>query len=270
MKDNVIIMNLWPSEPPHSNGFSGPEVNVDGKLGHISQAQLWIYQPQPENSLHSAILIFPGGGFFSVNMESMGVVTARRLAERGFTAIVVKYRSPNGIPEIVGEDALQAMLVVKENAPLWEVDLNKVGVWGYSCGGNITSWLCNTAIDYLRPNFQILFYPVVSFKDDFTHVPTRENFLGKDPNPELITEYSSELHVNPKTPPTFIALSNNDLVAPPLATVNYYTALHKHHVPASMYIFPTGGHGWTFDSNFEYLSVCSELLHKWLKPIVEL
>lgn len=270
MKESAVIMNLWPSNPPHSNGLTGPEVHIDGKIGHISQAQLWLYQPAPENNLHSAILIFPGGGYFNVNMESMGIAFAKWLASRGFTAVVAKYRSPNGIPEIVGEDALQAMLVMQQKATEWDIDPKKIGVCGYSSGGNTASWLCNTAPDNLRPNFQILFYPVISFKDDFTHVPTRENFLGKDASPELIAEHSNELHVNAKTPVTFIALSNNDQIVPPVATTKYYTALHKCNVPACMYIFPTGGHGWTFDSDFEYLEVCKELLYKWLKPIVEL
>lgn len=267
MKENAVIMNLWPSNPPHSNGLSGPEIHIDGKIGHISQAQLWIYQPTAENNRNTAIVIFPGGGYFNVNMEFMGVAFAKWLVERGFTAIVVKYRSPNGIPEVVGEDALQALLVVRQKAAEWNIPSDKIGVCGYSSGGNIASWLCNTAADDIRPNFQILFYPVISLKDDFTHVPTRENFLGKQPSAELIAAHSSELHVTDKVPTTFIALSDNDAIVPPIATAKYYVALKKSKVHACMYIFPTGGHGWTFNSDFEYLELCKELLLKWLKPI---
>lgn len=268
MKESAVIMNLWPSNPPHSNGLNGPEIHIDGKTGHISQAQLWIYHPNAENNLNAAIVIFPGGGYAHVNMEFMGVVFAKWLAERGITAIVVKYRSPNGMPEIVEEDALQTMLVVHEQAKEWHIPQNKIGVCGYSSGGNIASWICNMAPDETRPNFQILFYPVISLKDDFTHVPTRENFLGKNPTPELIAAHSNELHVNNNVPPTFIALSDNDPIVPPITTAKYYIALKKAKVHACMYIFPTGGHGWTFDSDFEYLELCKELLYKWIKSIV--
>lgn len=270
MKESPIIINLWPSEPPHSNGLSGPEVQLDGKVGHITQAQLQVYLPDPENAWGAGVIIFPGGGFHSLNIDGMGTLFARWLAERGLVGIVVKYRTPNGIPEVVGEDALQALLVTRQHAAKWGIPANKIGVCGYSIGGNTASWLCNTAPDEMRPNFQILFYPVESLKDDYTHVPTRENFLGKNPSPELIAAHSNELHVDGKVPPTFIALSDNDPIVPPISTTKYYIALKKNKVHACMYVFPNGGHGWTFDSGFDYIELCKELLYKWLKPLIQI
>ncbi|MEG1585520.1 MAG: alpha/beta hydrolase [Bacteroidales bacterium] len=270
MKRNPVIIDVWPSGAPHANGITGPEITLDGKVGHISQAQLHVYSPDPENSWNAAIIIFPGGGFHAINIDSMGTVFANWLADRGITGIVVKYRTPNGIPEVVGEDALQALLLTHGHAKKWRIDPKKIGVCGFSIGGNTASWLCNTAPEEIRPEFQILFYPVESLKDDYTHVPTRENFLGKHPSPELIAAHSNEFHINHNVPPTFIALSDNDPVVPPIATSRYYTALKKNKIPACMYIFPTGGHGWTFDSDFEYIEMCKELLYKWLKSYIKL
>lgn len=263
-----IVLDLWPKQAPHSNGLSGPEIYQEGKVGHVTQAKLMVYLPDPEKAYGSAVLIFPGGGFHALNLESMGTVFAEWLANRGFTGIVVKYRMPNGNPEIIMEDALQAMKVAREYEEEWNIRPDKWGVCGFSIGGNTASWLCNQSDDTIRPNFQILFYPVESMKDDFTHVPTRQNFLGADPTSEIIALHSNELHVTAKVPPTFIALSDNDPVVPQISTLKYFSALKKNHVPACMYIFPNGGHGWTFDSSFEYLEMCKELLLKWLKEQV--
>lgn len=270
MKENPMIIDVWPSGAPHSNGLSGPETHHENKVGHISEARLLIYRPSPENAWGAAILIFPGGGFHAVNLEAMGTLFAQWLAERGIVGIVVKYRIPNGNPEVIMEDALEAMRISRNHATKWGVRPDKFGVCGFSIGGNTASWLCNNAPDELRPDFQILFYPVESMKDDFTHVATRENFLGKDPKPEVIAQHSNELHVSGKVPSTFIALSDNDPIVPPIATSKYYNALKKSKVHACMYIFPEGGHGWTFNSEFDYIEMCKELLYKWLKKQIQL
>ncbi|MEG1616921.1 MAG: alpha/beta hydrolase [Bacteroidales bacterium] len=265
MNTRPIIVDLWPKGAPHQNGLSGPEINQGGKVGHVSQARLLVYLPDPEVSWSAAVLIFPGGGFHALNLESMGTDLAVWLAERGIAGIVVKYRMPNGNPVITGEDALQAMLVAREHAEEWNIRRDKFGVCGYSIGGNTTAWLCNNAPDGVRPDFQMLFYPVISMKDDFTHVPSRENLMGKHPEADIIAEYSNEVHINEHVPPTFIALSDNDPVVSPAATAKYYVGLKKHKVPACMYIFPNGGHGWTIHSDFDYIEMCKELLFKWLK-----
>ncbi|MGL4293413.1 MAG: alpha/beta hydrolase [Bacteroidales bacterium] len=269
MNDKPKIINLWSSNPPTSNSLSGEETINAGKVGNISVPQLHIYRANPEIDWGAAVIIFPGGGFHSLNLDSMGRDFAVWLSERGITGIVVKYRIPNGIPTIITEDALKALEIVYDKASKWNLSPDKIGVCGYSIGGNTASWLCNNAPMDIKPKFQILFYPVESLKDDFTHIPTRENFIGKHPDSELIIRFSNEMHITPQNPPTFIALSNDDPVVPPIATCKYYTALKKNKVNAAMYIFPTGGHGWTFDSDFEYIELCKELLYKWLKPIVK-
>ncbi len=263
--NNPRSIELWPKQAPHCNGLSGQEIIQDGKIGNISIGKLLVYLPDNENNLEGACLIFPGGGFKMLNLDAMGSVMAEWLAERGIAGIVVKYRLPVGNPEIITEDALQALKQVHSFAKEWNIKPGKIGVCGYSIGGNTASWLCNNAPEELRPAFQILFYPVESMLDDQTHVPTRENFLGKNPDSETKVRFTHTLGVTEKVPPTFIALSDNDPVAPVLSTTKYYDALRKHNVSSCMYIFPIGGHGWTFDSDFPYLEICKELLYKWLK-----
>ena len=67
------------------------------------------------------------------------------------------------------------------------------------------------------------------------------------------------------TPPTIILLSDNDRAVLPENSIRYYRALKENKIPASMYIFPEGGHGWGFRPTFKYHEVVKTLLHEWLK-----
>ena len=268
MKQNPMKMDLWPSKAPHSNGLSGDEQKDGKKITNISTAQLYIFSPEPENTTGVAVIIFPGGGFSGVNLESMGFSFAKWLNQIGITAIVVKYRMPMGNPIIITEDAEQAVKMTLQNAERWGIDCNKTGICGFSIGGNSVSWICRTLPEEKRPKFQILFYPVESMREGLTHNPSRLNFLGKHATEEIINKFSNELHISDPMPPTFIALSDDDPVVPPAATAEYYRSLKEKHTKAAMYIFPEGGHGWAFDSDFSYLELCKELLYKWLKPLV--
>lgn len=74
----------------------------------------------------------------------------------------------------------------------------------------------------LRPNFQILFYPVITMDKSYTHIGSHDNLLGKDASAELETEFSNEKQVTKETPRAFIAYSDDDKTVPPANGVNYY------------------------------------------------
>ncbi|MGL5684072.1 MAG: alpha/beta hydrolase [Marinifilaceae bacterium] len=263
METKHVIIDLWPKGAPHCNRITESEEETNGKITNITNAQLYIYKPAEGEMPKKAIVIFPGGGFGALNMAGMGIPFAEWMVEQGYAAIVVKYRMPNENAEIITEDALQAMEMAYEYCSEW--DIEQIGVAGFSIGGNTASWLCNVAPKKLRPSFQVLFYPVESLSDIYNQGKARDHFMGEQPTKELINEHSNELHVSEETPPTFITLAYDDPVVQPLATLQYVQALLHKNVPAAIYIFPTGGHGWTFNSNYTYLPLCKELLATWLK-----
>lgn len=96
----------------------------------------------------------------------------------------------------------------------------------------------------LRPAFQVLFYPVITMDKAFTHIGSHDNLLKKDASKELEDMYSNEKHVTDKTPRAFIVFSDDDNVVPTPNGVYYYLALKKNRVPASIFIYPSGRHGW--------------------------
>ena len=93
-----------------------------------------------------------------------------------------------------------------------------------------------------------------------------KNLLGKDiDNKELVDHYSLDKQVDDKTPKTLLLLSNDDRVVPPMNSILYYMALNEHHIPASLYMFPNGGHEWGIRYDFGYYQEVKDLILKWLR-----
>ena len=81
---------------------------------------------------------------------------------QGITYAVLKYRMPNGHHEVPLSDAEQAIRMVREHAAEWGVNPQRVGIMGASAGGHLAASLATLySSDKTRPDFQILFYPVI-------------------------------------------------------------------------------------------------------------
>ncbi len=221
----------------------------------------------PEKPNGKAIIACPGGGYQHLAMEHEGTQFAPWLNEQGIALIVLKYRMPKGNHEIPLSDAKQAMKIVRQHAKDWNIDTNKIGIMGFSAGGHLASTLATHFDSETRPDFQILFYPVITMDKTYTHGGSRKNLLGENPLEELVKFYSNELQVTPETPKAFILFSNNDKTVPSLNGVNYYLALQKNGVSAELHIYPTGGHGWGFKDDFIYKPQWIAALVQWLSLI---
>ena len=130
---------------------------------------------------------------------------------------------------------------------------------------NLASTIATHAKPELRPNFQILFYPVITMDKSYTHRGSHDNLLGKDASAELELEYSNEKQVTKDTPRAFIVYSDDDKVVPPANGVNYYLALNKNNVPSVLHIYPSGGHGWGIREGFLYKNEMLDELTSWLR-----
>ena len=254
---------LWPDGPAESNGITEPELRrPDWSVTNVSEASIYVWPAEGGNT-GRAILICPGGGYSNEAANHEGRQFAEWFASQGITGVVLKYRLPNGHSEIPLADARQAMRVIRENAESWGVDPRKVGVTGFSAGGHLASTLLTHFDEGSRPDFGILFYPVITM-GEATHGGSRDNLLGKDPSPRLVERFSNEKHVAADTPPTMIFFSDDDNAVPPANGTMFYDALKAAGVPAAMYIFPTGGHGWGFNRNFKYHGAMKAAVMDWI------
>lgn len=257
---------LWPNGAPNSNEVREPEVANAQFVVNVTNPMLTVYVPEHCNGL--AVIACPGGSYCQVWQGTEGHNMAEWYNSLGVVYAVLKYRLPNGgHRDVPLSDVHQAMKMMKEHQA--EYGFTMLGIQGCSAGGHLAS---TAATHYptaeLRPDFQILFYPVISFDADFTHFTTRESLIGKNAPQYLVDLYSNERQVTADTPPAFIASSSDDDLVPVRNSVEYYNALVKHKVPATMHLYPTGGHGWFGSTNFVYRTAWQNDLGIWLNQLI--
>ena len=250
-------MELWPNGAPNASS--------DEK----DKAELTVYLPDEKNATGRAVVCCPGGGYTHLAMDHEGHQWATFFNNQGIALIVLKYRMPHGNRMIPVSDAEEAMKTVRRHASEWHINPADVGIMGFSAGGHLASTIATHATGDAAPNFQILFYPVITMDLGFTHKGSHDNFLGeglsKKELRKLEADYSNDLQVNRTTPRAFLALSDDDKVVPAANGFNYYEQLYKHDVPASIHIYPTGGHGWGYRESFTYHYNMIFELKAWLQ-----
>lgn len=258
---------VWPDGAAESNGIEAEETTRGITIINSKEATLYVYLPEKTESPTAAVVICPGGGYEALAMDHEGHKYAQWLTENGVAGIVLKYRMPNGHHEIPLKDAQEAIKITRKNAKEWNIDPQKVGISGFSAGGHLASTAGTHFDNDTRPDFMVLFYPVVTMEEEKqTHIGSRNNLLGKNQNNKSwVDYYSNELHVSPYTPPTLFLLSSDDTAVPPCNSINLYNAMKGNGVNATMYIFPEGGHGWGVNESFTYCNEWKTLYIKWLK-----
>ena len=231
----------------------------------IEQPSLRVFLPAPELATGRAVVACPGGGYSGLAVNHEGYDWVPYFNKQGIALIVLKYRMPKGDRTLPISDAEAAMKMVRDSADVWNLNPNDIGIMGSSAGGHLASTIATHAPEALRPNFQILFYPVITMDKSFTHMGSHDNLLGKDASADLEKEFSNEKQVTKETPRAFIVYSDDDKVVPPANGVNYYLALNKKGVPSVLHIYPTGGHGWGIREDFLYKSEMQNELTSWLR-----
>lgn len=232
------------------------------------KTEITIYPADVQKNTGMGIVVCPGGSYAFVSMPNEGNPVGEWLASNGITAIVLNYRVPEGDRSRPLDDAYEAMRYLRRNAQKWGVDTSKVGIWGSSAGGHLVSTVSTHFVDeQSHPDFTVMYYPVISSRADLTHKRSFKNLLGEKASKKELADYSNELQVNSTTPPALMILSDDDPTVNPLNSVAYYEALKRYGIPAAMYIFPEGKHGYGFKDTFHYQEVSRQLILEWLNQI---
>ena len=280
---------LWEGTPPLQNPSDLKEESTQQGILRIANVQtptIEVYLPTKQIATGEAVVIFPGGGYAILAYDWEGTDFAKWLNAQGIAGIVVKYRLPiskslTDPKEVPLMDAQRAIRLVRQNAEAWNINPAKVGIMGFSAGGHLASTLSTQythevnrpkdAIDALsaRPDFSILVYPVISFRDVAVHSGSRKNLIGDNASQELMDRFSGELNVTPETPPTFLVHAQDDKGVPIENSLLYYQALHKHGVKASLHIYPSGGHGFAFGLGKGAVEGWREVLLAWMKETIQ-
>lgn len=263
-------MPIWPSTAPGEKGDIGDEHEQPLRQGdntirvtNVTRPTLTIFQPPAEKRTGACVVIFPGGGYSILAWNKEGTEIAEWLNRLGVTALVLKYR----VPARMGreryaaplEDAQRAVGLARHRAREWNIRPDRIGVLGFSAGGHLAATLSNNhdarvyePIDEAdqtscRPDFALLIYPAYL-------VDAKTNAV------------SPELKVSGKTPPTFLAQSQDDGVRVE-GSLFYYLALKNAKVPAEMHLYPSGGHGYGLRPSEHRVSTWPDRAAEWLDSL---
>lgn len=269
-----LTLDLWPGQPPGETDSIGPEQDVTKpsdnlvggrrviRLGNVSRPTITLYRPKKEIGTGAAVLIAPGGGYQILAWDLEGTEIAEWLASVGVTGILLRYRVPRRPGEPADEppvrplqDAQRAMSLVRSRAREWGIDPHRIGMLGFSAGGNLTArtatltdraYASVDAVDRVssRPDFMILVYPAdLAFGEGLAFW----------------------LRVTQETPPAFFVHAGDDSAAGPESSLRTYLALMKAGVPAELHLYPTGGHGYGLRPTHDPVTTWPARCLDWLR-----
>jgi acetyl esterase/lipase len=285
------VLSLWPHATPEPAQTTEIEIDVTkptdafisghrtARLTNVTVPTLTVYSPPASvKNTGAAALVFPGGGYVRLAWDGEGVDTCTWLNSAGMTCLLVKYRVPEKghYPDNFAdlEDAQQAMRISRSHAKEWNIDPNRIGVAGFSAGGNLAVLMSThsddrnvestpaaTDIDAkidARPNFAIVVYPA------YLVAPSDPN----NPNSPVAMPVSlSPVYMpNKLTPPTFLIQAENDKTYGKNAPV-YFQALAAAGVPVELHMYATGGHGFGIHPPGMPEEHWTDLADAWLRSI---
>lgn len=256
------VIEIWPEDKMPGEAAQVPESEIqrnDGfqRITNVSCPTLTLFPAAAESGQPApAMIICPGGAYRYVVMDKEGSHIAKWLSESGITAFVLKYRTPNN-REGALQDVQRSLSLIRARATEFNIDPNRVGVIGFSAGGNVaakSSTLFDErsypAIDDVdqqscRPDFAVLVYPA---------------YLA-DKNGRV----SPDLNLKAKIPSTLIVHSEDDKSHVPGSKV-YHAALTDTKVEHELKLYATGGHGYGLNSKGEARAWPTDALN-WLRKI---
>ncbi|GGH85973.1 acetyl esterase/lipase [Pullulanibacillus pueri] len=224
----------------------------------------------------SAIVIFPGGGY-GMRADHEGEPIAEWLNQLGMSAFVVNYRvAPNQHPAPL-LDAQRAVRYVRAYAREWNLNIDRIGILGFSAGGHLASTLgthfdlgnkeASDLIETMscRPDLMILCYPVITMQGVYAHEGSVINLLGEHPSEDLTEHLSNQLHVTEETPPTFLWHTADDASVPVENSFLFASALRKNKVPFDLHVYEKGAHGLGLANDDPHVSSWQEQCKLWLE-----
>ena len=206
-----------------------PYLEPDGqRVKQVSDPKMKIYFPKGAATTSRIVITCPGGGYSGIPGADgyEGAFWKDLFNEAGYALAVLYYTLPGGDYTKPTGDLENAIKLVRENAARWKIDAEKVGVMGFSAGGHLASYGATNFTGTAKPDFQVLFYPVITMESGKTHAGSITNLLGSNPSEELVAKFCNEKHVSAGTCRAFLTYAENDgTVAPATNGAAYYDAM---------------------------------------------
>lgn len=267
---------LWPEEPP---GWTTQEQEVDTtddesgrtvagrrvmRLGHVSNPMITVFRAPEANNTGAAIIVCPGGGYNILAYDLEGTEVCQWLQSIGVTGILLKYRVPRPpsrrIPDEPLIDAQRAMSLVRSHADQWHIDPQRIGILGFSAGGNLAARLAT--------NFDQRLYPPVDAADEVSCRPSfavlvYPAYLYEKESEELL---APQIRVSERTPPMFLTMAFDDRVGPE-NVLRMGLALKQYEIPCEIHLYHEGGHGYGLRRTKHFATTWPDRCAEWMKSM---
>jgi acetyl esterase/lipase len=254
---------VWNGPPPAETLKLKPGSDPKGTINPKTLGRTDVFTPEfvpwPAAKPNSPIVIIcPGGGYGGLAEQHEGVTVAERLNAFGCAAVVLKYRVPRRDPEkpwiVPVMDARKTVEIVRARAAEWNGDPTKVGILGFSAGGNLAARVAYSPAEAAaaRPDFAVLVYPAYLFEKDQPDSVLREGPDGVVP-PKGV-----------KPVPAFFAHSADDKY-PAEGSMAFAKVLKSMGGSAEVHVWAKGGHGWGASERCEAAKKWTDLLGAWMK-----
>jgi acetyl esterase/lipase len=245
-QEGPLILPLWENGTP---GFEDRRHEAEQAASYwvknVHNPSITAFLPPKEKATGAAVIVCPGGGFKELGYLGEGGAPAMYLTNFGIAAFALKYRlpretnSPYSLPKHAREDGQRAMRLVRHHAKDWGIDPNRIGMMGFSAGGEVVSLTTyspgegdSTAVDPIdrlsaTPNFQIMIYP------------------GPLGIPEVVP---------PNAPPSFWLAANDD--RQPARTISEILPKYRAaRVPIEVHLFAQGGHAFNMGTRSKLTTI---------------
>ena len=276
-------MPIWPEAAPGSAHLSNTEIIIERSTDPAchDRAATRITVPTltpwlPEKPCGAAMLVVPGGAYDRVVIDKEGEEICQWLNSLGIAGFVLKYRLPDEMHQCGHlapvQDAQRAIRLIRSQAQSWEIRPDRIGVIGFSAGGHLAGTLMtrwdypvytgSDAIDTVsaRPDFAVLGYPVCGLWPALYSLPY-------DLRAKLIEEFTTDQHVRPDMPPTFLFHADDDPAVPVEQSLRIFNAQKDIGINTELHIFAQGGHGFGIRRAQGTAAHWPALCQKWLAAL---
>lgn len=249
---------LWPEGAPGQMTPPSPATaeflrTKGGKstISNIHAPTITVHRPEKPNG--TCVIVAPGGGFVFLSAVHEGTQVCEWLNRLGVTAVLLKYRTPtrdDARPyEKPVQDAARALQIVRAKAAEWQVNPQRVGLIGFSAGGNLLGHLaCDRPAAAALPDFGIMIYGG-GFVD------------AKEP-----TRFKDGFSVPADAPPLFLACAHED-GQNSTASALLYLEYKKRGLPAELHLYAKGGHGFGMRAGGLPVNAWPQRCGEWMRAM---